>query len=459
MLREMHDEPRTGVKAGLVRRLGLFDLTLLVMGSIVGTSIFVVPQVVARDTAGLWGLLGAWVAGGICTLGIAFIAAELAWRRPLAGGSYVYLRDAYHPAVAFLYGWSMLLVIQSGSMASVAVIFARYFKEVTGAGVPETVLTTVAIAVLSGMNCLGVRTGSRIQSVLMLAKIGVLGALIVCGWLLAGSRWGSGMREGASWEWTGFGAAMVPIMFAYGGCQIAAAVAGEVKDPRKTLPRALIMGVLGVIVLYLGVNVVCARALGESLRTTPAPASQVMRLALGDFGANAVAIGIAISALGYLSQATLTTPRIYYAMASDGLFFRKVAELHPATRVPTAAILLQGGAAIVIAFSGKYHEILNYVMSVEMVFYILAAGAVFVFRRRDKAEWEGVGLKVPGHPVTTVGVMLLETAIMVSLFVKHPGNGVIGILILLAGAPVYLVWRGGQKKGRARERVSSSQEA
>jgi basic amino acid/polyamine antiporter, APA family len=438
--------------AGLARRLGLFDLTMLCMGSIIGTSIFIVPQVVAKNVNGLTWALAAWMLGGVAAIGGGFISAELAASRPFVGGSYVYLRDAYHPAVAFMYGWCLLLILQTGSMASVAVIFARYFNDLTRAAIPETVITTVAIAILSLINCMGVRTGSTVQNLLMAGKITVIGALIVCGWLFAPSNWTAPSQTQSSitgnWEtMASFGAAMVPVLFCYSGWQMAAFLAGEARRPEVTVPRGLVMGVSGVIVLYLGVNFVCARALGGMLASTPTPASAVMRLAFGERGATVIAAGIALSALGYLSQATLTSPRVYYAMAADGLFLKSVARLHPRTRVPTVAILMQGGFAIIIALSGRYHEILNYVMSVETLFGLLTMGSIFIFRRRDRRTSEVRAFRVPGHPVTTLVLMAVYCGIAVSLFYKYPMNGLVGISIALAGVPVYFFWQRRRTRG------------
>ncbi|MEO8028688.1 MAG: APC family permease, partial [Bryobacteraceae bacterium] len=357
--------PQITESPGLARRLGLFDITLLVMGCIIATSIFITPQVVARDVKSQTLQLLAWVLGGLFALSGAFAYAELAARRPQAGGQYAYLRDAFHPGVAFLYGWCSLLITQTGSMASVAVIFARYFGELTGGQVSPAVVTTVTIGALSIANCFGVRTGSTLQNVFMIIKIAAIGGLILCGWFLAPARWwppDAAAPPVDAWNFAvDFGSAMVLVMFGYGGWHLATFISGEARDPRKTMPRGLIFGVLGVVALYLGVNIVCLRVLGPDLQITVAPASAVMRLALGQRGADFIAIGIAISAAGYLSQATLTTPRLYYAMAKDGLFFESVAWLHPKTRVPVLAILMQGACAILIALTGRFEEILRYV--------------------------------------------------------------------------------------------------
>src|ERR1041385_2428951 len=307
----------------LARRLGLFDATMIVMGGIIGSGIFMNPSVVALQVHTPFLVLGAWVLGGLFALAAAFIWAELAALRPDVGGQYAYLREAFHPGVAFLYGWVLLLVIQTGGMAAVAVTFARYFVELTNVPFSYAMLAAIVLAVLTIINCLGVRAGSTVQSILMVLKIAALIALVVCGLVLTkpASNPSSLLDRAPSLGLlTVFGAALVPVIFSYGGWQTATFVAGEIKEPRRNLPRGLIIGVIGVVLLYLAANIGCITALGTTASAaSAAPASDVMRKALGDFGARAIAAGIAISTVGFLSQSMLTAPRVYFAMAQDGL--------------------------------------------------------------------------------------------------------------------------------------------
>src|ERR687884_61444 len=317
----MNHHESDAVSHGLARRLGLFDATMIVMGGIVGSGIFRNPAAVALQVHTPFLILGAWLAGGLVALAGAFVYAELAARRPEVGGQYAYLRDAYHPSVAFLYGWALLLVIQTGGMAAVAVTFGGYFVELTHLALPDWAVAAAALALLTVVNCLGVRSGSNVQSLLMVLKILAIAALIVCGvFFVAGPHALSGPlldRPASADMLAGFGAAMTPVMFAYGGWQTASFVAGEMRDPRRDLARGLLIGVCGVIALYVGVSFVCLHALGaEGLAQTPTPASAVIRLALGAPGAALIAIGIAISTLGFLSQGMLTAPRVYFAMAA-----------------------------------------------------------------------------------------------------------------------------------------------
>ena len=244
---------------------------------------------------------------------------------------------------------------------------------------------------------------------------------------------------------TAFGAALIPVQFAYGGWQTACFVAGEVRRPEKTLPRALLLGILGVIAVYVSVNFVCVRTLGPAtLAATATPASAVMDMALGRSGAKLIGIAIAISTLGFLSQSMLTAPRVYFAMAEDGLFFRSLARLNGA-RVPAVAIALQGVLALVIALSGRYEQILNYVVSVDVVFFALSAACVFVFRRRKTAT----SFRVPGHPFTTLFFIAACCWLVFSTVERYPENSLVGLGIMLSGLPMYLFWNARASRARA----------
>jgi APA family basic amino acid/polyamine antiporter len=243
---------------------------------------------------------------------------------------------------------------------------------------------------------------------------------------------------------TMIGTAMVPVLFAYGGWQTATFVAGEIREPAKNLPRALVIGVAAVVILYLAVNFVCVRALGVAgLANTTTPASDVMRIALGPAGARLIAAGIAISTLGFLSQSMLTAPRVYFAMAEDRLFFGAVAKLSLRSRVPVIAIVMQGVLASVIALWGKYEKILNYVVSVDFIFFGLTAMCVFVFRHRltASARTNSPLARVPGHPITTAIFIAVCWLVVINTVYQYPRNTLIGLAILLAGIPAYLLWQ------------------
>ncbi len=425
----------------LARRLGAFDAAMIVMGGIIGSGIFINPYVVARQVHSPLAILGAWAAGGVIALLGAFVYAELAALRPEVGGQYAYLRDAWHPAVAFLYGWGLLLVIQSGGMAAVAVTFARYTTELTGAPIADWLLATLTLLALTIINCLGVRSGTNTQTALMLLKLLAIVMLILAGAFIANRSVADPVIQPSTLG--GFAAAMTPVMFAYGGWQTASFMSGELKNPRRDLAIGLLAGVAGVITVYLLVNVICLRVLGvDGLAATKTPASAVMRLALGERGAMLIAAGIAISTLGFLSQGMLTAPRVYYAMAEDGLFFRAIANVHPKTRVPVVAIALQGLVAVIIALSGTYEQILSYVVSVDFIFFGLTGLALFVFRRRAQ---ERAAFRTPGHPITTAVFTIACWLVVAGTIAKAPLNSAIGFGILFAGLPAYWFWHSRQR--------------
>lgn len=418
---------------------------MLVMGGIIGAGIFVNPAEVARSVHLPGLIVGVWLLGGIVALVGALVYAELAARRPEVGGQYAYLRDAWGPMPAFLYGWSLLLVIQSGGMAAVAITFARYFRDLAPVALPDGAIAALALALLTAINCLGARAGASVQSSLMVLKIAAITGLVLFGvWLTDAHPEFSApppadFGPGSFGLVAAIGAALTPVMFSYGGWQTASFVAGEMRDPRRDLVRGLLLGVSGVVLLYTAVAFVCVFALGPAgLAASQTPATDVMRLALGDRGATLIALGIAISALGFLSQGMLTTPRVYFAMAADGLFFRRIATVSARTHVPVFAILLQGVAAIAVALSGTYGQILSYVVSVDFIWFGLTGAALFVYRRREPG---GDGFRVPGHPFSTGFFVLACAIVVVTTVYNHPVNSLIGFLILAAGIPAFLYWR------------------
>src|SRR5438067_10623047 len=443
---------------------------MIVMGGIIGSGIFINPYVVARAVPSTILILAAWTCGGLIALARAFIYAELSSQTSASGGQYVYLRDAFHPALAFVYGWALLLVTQSGGMAAVAVTFAKYICVLGQMEANDKIaawLATIVLVLLTLINCLGVRAGRTTQNIFMILKLLAIAALVAFGLTVSGAsdnqigstllRQGyGGQASSAPTLWnslTAFGAALIPVQFAYGGWQTSCFVAGEVREPQKHLPGGLLLGVLGVIAVYLSVNFVCVHALGPiGLAETKTPASAVMRLALGENGARIIAVGIAISTVGFLSQSMLTAPRVYFAMAEDGLFFARLARLNRA-RVPAFAITLQGTLAVVITLSGRYEQILNYVISVDVIFFALTAATVFIFRSRGKTDAPPVNaspmpvrlgprtFRVPGHPFTTLFFIVACAGVAFSTLYRYPHNSLIGLGIMLTGLPAYLFWR------------------
>lgn len=435
----------------LARRLGTADAALIVMGGIIGSGIFRNPSVVAKQLHATPLILLAWVLGGAFALLGAFLFAELAARRPADGGLYAYIRDAFHPVVAFAYGWTLLLVSQSGGMASAAVTLGAYVTPLLGIPMDERVVGAVLIAALTLVNCYGVRAGTATQNAFMAAKILALAGLVAVGLLAPNAGAAAQHVQQTLTNSPGLlammGLALVPVFFSYSGWQTASFMTGELKDPARSLPRAMIWGVVGVVVLYLAVTLADLRVLGAGgLAATATPSSDVAREVLGPIGERLVALLVALSTLGFLANQVLVSPRVYFQMAEDKTFFPFLAYLHPRTLVPVAAIAAQGVVTLVIIALGSYDQILNYVTAVDGIFFGVAAVALFVFRARDRkatgaAETPRVGFQMPGHPVTTVLFLLTAWAVVLNLFVRSPGDSLIGLGILASAVPIYYLFR------------------
>lgn len=438
----------TGTEVGYARRLGFFSATMLVIGGIIGSGIFRNPAEVARivPTPALTNV--AWGMGAVIALIGAFVFAELGRRRPLAGGGYAYLREAFGPLAGFMYAWALLLVMTTGAIAAVAMTFAGYAASLMGW--PESVEPAVAsgaILFLTVLNIFGVRPAAWTQNVFTVLKLAAVAALIVAAFVApVGIHHDAGapIRQGGLV--LAIGAALVPVLFAFGGWQQTNFVAEEIVNPERNLPRALILGVVVVVAAYLLVNVAYLRTLGiAGLAASTAPAAETMAAVAGDAGRRVIAAGIVASTFGFLNVVILVTPRVYQAMARDGLFFASFARLHPKWRTPIAAILLQGAWAVVLLFSKKYGELLDYVVFGDWIFFGLTAATLFVLRRRDGDRV--IPFKVPLHPVTTLLFIAAAGYVVVGSIWAHPGNAVRGTGLLLLGVPVFFFWRGRAASG------------
>ena len=446
------------------RRLGLFSGTLLVVGGIIGSGIFLNPAVVAQRVGTSTLTLLAWGLGAVVAMLGAFIFAELGARAPAAGGGYAYLRDAFGRLPAFLYGWALLLAIATGAAAAVAVTFANYAVPLVGlpAG-SERALAIAAITLFSLINVLGVAPGAWVQNAFTLLKLAAVAALIVAGLLLTGGADAMlAATDAAAAAGTmplaaphGFmpitiaiGTALVPVLFSYGGWQQTNFVAEEMVDPVRNLPRALIIGVLIVAAVYLLVNVTYLETLGvEGLARSTAPAADAMGSRFGAGGRTLISAGIAISTAGFLNVVILVTPRVYQAMARDGIFFRSLARLNPRTRTPVAAIVLQGAWSIVLVLSGTYGELLDWVTFADWIFFGSTAATLLVYRRRSNAAAAGRAegspaphFRAPFHPWSTGLFILAAAYVVVGAVISNPGNALRGTLVLAAGVPVFLWW-------------------
>ena len=433
---------------GYARRLGLFSGTMAVIGGIIGAGIFRTPATVAERVGSPALVLTTWITGGIIALIGALCFGELGQRRPKAGGGYVYLREAWGPLPAFLYGWALLLVIATGAIAAVAVTFADYGLALAGLSARHAVPVAVgAIVLLSGVNWVGVRPGAVTQNVLTLLKLGALTALIVVGLSAAVPVAGPPPPSSSPGGWPGaaasLGAALVPVLFTYGGWQQTNFLAEEIVEPERNLPRALVLGVAAVIAVYLLVNLAYLRVLGPAgLAASTAPAADAMMSLLGPTGGTLIAAGIAVSTLGFLGLVILVTPRVLQAMAADGVFFPRLARLHPVYRTPTAAIALQGAWAIALTLTGTFGQLVDYVAFADWIFFGLTVGGLFVYRARERAQGvAGSGFRVPGYPWTPALFVAAALYVVLSSVLANLRNAAMGMALLALGIPVYGYWR------------------
>lgn len=432
----------------LRREIGLFGATMLVIGGIVGAGVFANPAVVAGSLHTPVLILLAWIAGGVVALLGAFVYAELAQRMPETGGEYAYLTQTYGPLAGFLFGWTSLLVVQAGGMAFVVMIFAKYFLILTGWRVPEGLVGVAALAALTLANCVGVQAGNGAQALIGVLKMAIIAALVACGLLRAPHPhpllhpvFGGTPSPDL---FSAFGAALVPVLFAYGGWQTANFVGGEMKDARRDLTRALVLGVLAVIAVYLGVNLACLNTLGaEALGHTQTPVSDVLAVTVGPVGERIVALAITLSTLGFISQGLLTAPRVYYAIGRDVPLLSALARVSERTQVPTVAIVTTAVWTGALALTGAYGRILTYVVAINFLFFGLSASCLFVLRRREARQGGGApaGFRAPGHPYTTALFIAACAIVVAASFQSDPVASLIGYGFLVLGVPLYWLQR------------------
>jgi len=432
-----------------LRRLGVFDTTMLVVGGIIGAGIFLNPAIVAQRVHTTAFIISAWIVGGAIALIGALTFAELGARRPEAGGGYVYITETFGRLPAFLYGWTFLIIINSGGIAAVAVTFARYTTDLfhLSSGYIKP-LAAALLIVLSGINYYGIRSGSVTQNIFTVLKLLALAVLVATGLFFAG---GSAPAQNGIQSTEGFGVvrslgyALIPVLFAYGGWQYSNNIASEIIAPERTLPRALALGTVIVLATYLLANVAYLRVLGPGgLANSLAPAADTMRAVIGPAGGALMAAGIMISTIGFVNSGVLSAPRMLQAMAADGLFFRFAARVHPRHHTPSGGILLQAVWAIVLVVSGTYGQLLDYVVFADWIFFGLIVCTVFVYRRRDAAEQEvgkPVTYRTPGYPLLPALFVLCAGYVVISVVWSNPRNALLGLVIMALGIPAFLFWR------------------
>ncbi|HET8549371.1 MAG TPA: amino acid permease [Bryobacteraceae bacterium] len=445
---------------GLVKGLGLLDATTLVMGSMIGSGIFIVSADIARQVQAPGLMIATWIVTAVMTIIAALSYGELAAMMPQAGGQYVYLREAFGRLFGFLYGWTLFLVIQTGTVAAVAVAFAK-FTGVFFPAISETnrvlpfvntqqLLAIGVLVLLTVVNTRGVRTGAVVQNIFTFAKVAALLGLVAFGFLAGrnpdatarnfGDFWGN-----ADWSFTTIrlvGVAMVGALFSADAWNNVTFTAGEMRNPRRTLPLSLAVGVGVVSALYIACNFVYLNALPiERIQTAPADrvATAVVSQMFGPVGVQLMAAAIMVSTFGCLNGMILAGARVYYAMALDRLFFRRVGSLDPKHHTPVVSLVVQCVWACALTLTGRYGDLLDYVIFAVLLFYILTIAGVFVLRRRRPDADRPY--RAIGYPVLPALYIALAGVIEVLLLLYKPNYTWPGLIIVLLGLPVYWLWR------------------
>lgn len=428
----------------LARELTLYGLIMVAIGSSIGSGIFVTPSEIANLIPSATLILLVWITGGIVSLTGALTFAELGSMFPYAGGIYVFLREAYGGWMGFLYGWAYLLIITSGSIAVLALAFSHYLAFIIPMSKSwEIIVSILAIIILTTLNLLRAKFGEIFSNIFTGLKIGGILIIIAAGFIFGSGRFSFDGFPGigsATVTLSAFGVALTGVLFSYGGWQHASFLAAETKNPARNVPIAMISGSLAVILIYLLVN--CGYMLLMPV-TKIATSNQVAAEAVSSvipFGGILVAAIIAISTFGTIGIYTLSAPRIYYAMASDGLFFRGIAKVHPRFRTPFNAILIQSIWAIVLLlFWGTFENLITYTVSVEFIFYILAALGIFIFRSKLKNTERPY--KTLGYPLTPAIFIAINTWFVINITINKPLHMAIGLIFLALGIPVYIFFR------------------
>ena len=433
----------------LRRSLGFTDLMLITIGTVIGSGIYLVPSGVLRQTGGHTGLAFAvWAVAGFLSLLGALTYAELGAMKPEAGGLYAYLRDAFGPLPAFLYGWASFLVIASGSIAALAVAFANYLSPLLPFQVPGPVISVAVIVVVALINIRGTRGSATVQNWTTGAKFGVLFLLSLV--LTLRGNGGAGLPAtpiavpNGSLA-AGFGAAMIGVLWAYEGWQYVTFSAGEAKDPQRTFPRAISIATFLLIVLYLMANLGYVRALGAAgAANSERIAADAIGTILGPVAGAVVSALILVSIFSALNGLVLTTPRMYYAMARDGLFFQKLTSVHPRFGTPVFSIVALTAWGALLAASGTFNQLLTYAVFTGWIFYALGALAVMMLRRSEPNAARP--FRVPAYPVTPILFVVAAAALVINTIATQPGISSIGLGFVALGAPAFFIWR---SRGRA----------
>lgn len=425
---------------GYIRRLGVWDASMVVVGGVIGSGIFLTPAAIAQQTSSSAEQMLAWAIGGVIALVGALCYAELGARRPTAGGGYVYLREAFGLIVAFVYGWNLLVVNHSGAIAAVATVFVEYAGAAIGVTPADPRPYAVGtIVFLTGINWFGIRAGSLVQNILTVLKLLAISVLIVVGLSARGAP--APVAPPAPMNPLMMIGALMPVLFSYGGWYYVNDIAGEIRDPQRNLPRSLIFGMLLVAACYLLANAAYLAVLGhDGLAASKAPAADLMRHVLGEPGARLIAAGIAISTLGFCNISVIGAARVFQVMGADGVFFRSAGRLHPRWRSPNVALLLLACWSCALALTGTFNELLNYSTVGDWLGMAAVIATLFWYHRHESATRDPVSFRVPLFPVLPLAFLVVVMWIVSATVIDHPADAGMGVLITLLGLPVYFFW-------------------
>jgi basic amino acid/polyamine antiporter, APA family len=426
-------------------------MVLLIVGTVIGSGIFLVPGVVLRDVGNSvpWAI-GVWLLGGLLSLLGALTYGELSAMNPAAGGLYIYIRDCFGPLVAFIFGWTLFFVVSTGSTATLAVAFSSYLKEfVPLSMIGEKGISILVIAIIVGVNVRGTRQSADLQNWMTAIKVfAILAMATALLWFgrspSSQAALGLTANTGRSLM-AGVGLAIISVLWAYEGWQYATFAAGETLNPQRTFPLAFLLGSGALIVIYVYANFGYIAALGaDGVASSNRVAAEALAIAVNPAVARLATAAILVSIFSAANSIILTSTRVYYAMAKDGLFFKKLAQVHPRFGTPAFAIVSAGGWASLLAASGTFEQLLTYVIFIGWSFYALAAATIFVYRRREPEIPRPY--RVPGYPWTPLIFIMAVAAMVANVIVSQPARAALGFGIVLTGIPAYAFWRKRRKE-------------
>jgi APA family basic amino acid/polyamine antiporter len=426
------------------------DLVLITIGTVIGSGIYLVPSVVLRETGGgASAALLVWTVGGVLSLLGALTYAELGASNPDAGGLYVYLRDAFGPLPAFLYGWTSFFVIASGSVATLAVAFSTYLGQLVSLSpLAARLVSIVLIAFLAAVNIRGTRKSANVQNWTTGAKVGGL-VVLGLGLILAGGAPRATAAAAATpLTLAGVGTAMIGVLWAYEGWQYVTFSAGETRDPQRVFPRAITFATAALVVIYLLANFGYLVALGPvAAMKSETVAADAVGTVLGAVAGKVVGALILVSIFSATNGLFLTSPRMYFAMARDGVFFKRLADIHPRFETPAFAIIAIAAWSALLAATGTFQQLLTYVVFTGWAFYGLGALSIFALRRRFPDAPRP--FRVPGYPITPVLFVASAAALVLNTIITQPTRAAAGIAVVLLGTPAFYLWRRARSRDAA----------